>query len=651
MPFRINIRLVATVLVLGGFAFAMKLFWLDRFSKATIQVQAEASAADWIAGFEQSVPDLNAILMGEVVRADQQQLIEATMAASAVFAVEFFDPEGRLLFDTSLPGLVPPPNNYDLNETAQWVARTGSKDLALDDGDTSLGEPELFMEAYFPFYGGQPQPIGVVELYIDVSDTAAALTRKYGWVGLVAILITALIFIAPGVAVVKQNEGLKQRDAKLSKMARTDGLTGLLNRRGADQELAIVGRRLNSGERAWLLQIDLDKFKPINDVFGHAAGDELLVVLAGRLQAWLGPNDMAARVGGDEFLVSRITSADEEQVKQEAEALRQELIKPVVARGHRFHVGASIGAAYWSNEEGQDITEAVRLADVALQTAKGSGRNQVIVFEPHMQNEVLSEARVAEDVADALLADQFTAHFQPIFHAQSEQLIGFEALARWSHPTRGILSPGYFLKAAKKAGFIEDIDQVVLEESLHFAKTLKAFGREDLQISLNLDDARLKRNGVIAEYRTALNKHGLSAAQFRLELVESTLLDERSHNIVDNLKRLHDAGFKIDLDDFGTGHTAIGSLRRFPVDRLKIDRSLVSGVSRDKGLAILTSAVASLGRKLKIEVVAEGIETQADLAAVKAMDVDAIQGFVYAEPMSAEQCFEMMRSERRAVSA
>jgi diguanylate cyclase (GGDEF)-like protein len=645
-----HIRLAAAVVCLSAVAIFVKLFWLDHYSKATIQIQAEASAGDWIEGFEQTVPDLDAILLGEPVRQDQGHFIDATMAASAVFAVEIFDPAGRLLFDSALPGYSSPPNE-ELNERAQWVARTGSKDLTVEEGDTAADEPEHFVEAYLPFFAGQEQPIGVVELYIDVSGTAAALNTKYGWVGLVAILITALVFVAPGVALVRQNERLRERDAQLNDMARTDGLTGLLNRRGADQDLANAASNLKADDNAWLFQIDLDKFKPINDVFGHAAGDELLIELAERLKSWAGPDDIVARLGGDEFLICRMTNADQAMIKGEAEALRQELIKPVEARGHRCNVGASIGIAMWDSEAEQDITEAVRLADVALQTAKDGGRNQVIIFEPHMQNEVLSQARMAEDVADALLEGQFVAHYQPIYDAGTEDLIGFEALVRWSHPAKGLLLPGTFLPAAKKAGLVDQLDRIVLEDALEFAATLKALGREDVQISLNLDDTRLKQRGVANEYAAIVNARGLSTSQFRIELLESTLLDERSNDIVENIKRLHKAGFKIDLDDFGTGHAAIGSLQRFPVDRIKIDRSLMAGVSENKDLSILASVIVSLGQQLNIEVVAEGIEVQADLDVVKTMKVDAIQGFIFAKAMSPDECQHLLHRSSEALSA
>ncbi len=643
-------RLAATVVCLSAIALFAKLFWLDHYSRATIEVQAEASAADWIEGLEQTVPDLEAILLGEPVRQDQGQIIDATMAASAVFAVEIFDPAGRLLFDSALPGYSSPPKE-ELNERAQWVAMTGSNDLTVEEGDTAADDPEHFVEAYLPFFAGQEQPIGVVELYIDVSGTAAALNTKYGWFGLVAILITALVFVAPGVALVRQNERLKERDGQLNNMARKDGLTGLLNRRGADQDLANAESNLKPDDNAWLFQIDLDKFKPVNDVFGHAVGDELLVKLAERLKSWAGPDDIVARLGGDEFLICRMTNADQSKIKGEAETLRQELIKPVEARGHRCHVGASIGIALWDSEAGQDITEAVRLADVALQTAKDGGRNQVVLFEPHMQNEVLSQARIAEEVADALLEEQFVAHYQPIFDACTEDLIGFEALARWSHPTKGLLLPGTFLPAAKKAGLVDQLDKVVLEDALEFAGTLKALGRGDVQISLNLDDTRLKQKGVADAYSAVINARGLSNSQFRIELLESTLLDERSNTIVENIKRLHEVGFKIDLDDFGTGHAAISSLQRFPVDRMKIDRSLLSGVSKNQELSILASAIASLGQQLNIEVVAEGIEEPDDLKAVKAMKVDAIQGFIFARAMSPEECVNLLQRSNEALSA
>lgn len=644
-----NTQLAVALVCLTGLAVTMLTFWMDHFSKATVQVQAEMSAANWIAGFERSVPDLDQLLLGEPISSEQRQSIETTMLGSSVFGVQIFDAAGKKLFDSSLPGLGIP-QEHGLNFRAAQVARTGTTDLSVEAGDVSLGEPESYAEAYMAFYGGRPQPIGSVELYVDVSGSVAALSQKFGWVGAFAIAATLLVLVVPGLAVVKQHESLKERDRKLSEMARTDALTGLLNRRGVDQELAALPSSLGLDDRAWLLQIDLDKFKPVNDVLGHQVGDELLARLARRLRYAAGPDAIVGRTGGDEFLVCLKTQAPEKQVFARIERLRLSLLRPIRIDGNDCCVGASIGAVGWSRSEGWDVIEAVRYADVALQKAKEGGRNKVVMFEPSMQDRVLHDAKIAEDVTLGLSRNEFTAYFQPIVDAGSEQVVGFEALARWTHPERGLLLPGDFMQASEKAGLVPAIDQVILRDAIAFAKQLKASGREDLQVSINLSGIRLKEQETVDEFVWQLAANDLQPSQFRLELLESILLDDRSDNATDILKRFHHLGFKIDLDDFGTGHAAIASLHRYPIDRIKIDRSLISGIGSDPQLAILTEAVAALGYRFGVEVLAEGIERQDELDIVRKMKVGAIQGFLFSKAKPAHECLDQLAADTVAQS-
>lgn len=645
-----NTRLAFALVCLTGLAIALLSLWMDHFSRATIQVQAEMNAANWIKGFERTVPQLDQLLTGLPIEAEHRQSIERTMLGTSIFGVQIFDSDGRKIFDSKLPGRGVP-EEQQVNVSAREVALTGETNLSVEAGDIRHNEPESYVEAYMAFYGGHVEPIGVVELYIDVSGSAAALSEKFGWVGVLAMAVTLLVLIAPGVAVVKQHEALKQRDRKLSAMARTDSLTGLLNRRGVDQDLARLPDRLGSNEGVWMMQIDLDKFKPVNDLMGHKAGDTLLAELAGRLLRAAGPKDVVGRTGGDEFFVALVTNSTEAEVLSRVEKLRQTLVKPVRLEGKDCSVGASIGVNRWATASGESVTEAVRCADVALQVAKDRGRNKVVMFEPVMQEKVLEEARIAEDVAAGLAQNQFTAYFQPVVDARSEKIIGFEALARWLHPKKGVLLPGKFMPASEKAGMVAAIEQAVQREALAFAKRLKSAGREDLRISLNLSDVRLKDKHIVDEFEWALDANGLSPNQFRLELLESTLLDERTINAAENVKRFHELGYKIDLDDFGTGHTAIASLHRFPIDRIKIDRSLVSGIGEDPQLAILAKAVSALGNRLGIEVLAEGIESKSDMAAIRKMDVDFVQGFLFSKAVTAQRCMDQLATEVTALSA
>ena len=640
-----NFRLISLVVLLSLAVTLFLSFWLGHFSKTTIQIQAEMNATDWISGFERTVPQLDDILAGEPVTASQRQFIEGTMLGSAVFQVQIFDRNGVKLFDSSIPGAgVPPETEHYI--TAEDVALTGKTDLAVETGDSALGEPATYVEAYMPFYGDQAEPIGVVELYVDVSGAAVALNQKFGWVSAIASIATLLVLVVPGIALVKQYEALKERDEKLKNLARTDSLTGLLNRRGSAQSLAAATRRMSPSDKAWVQQIDLDKFKPINDVFGHQVGDQLLKEIAARLRTTLGSLAIIARTGGDEFFVFQISTLSEDEYLQQVDQLRESLSKPVRIDGRNCHIGASIGVSAWTTTCHKSIEDTVQQADMALHVAKDSGRNTVVLFEAAMHDKVLREAQIAEDVAAGLAEGHFTAHFQPIFDMTSMRIVGYEALARWVHPDHGTLLPGTFLAASEKAGLMAAIDRSVFAEAVKLAKQLKQIGRSDLPISINVSSVQLKQRDIVEQYLWVIDANDLSQSQFRIEVLESTLLEERSAHVIDNLVRFHELGFKIDLDDFGTGHTAIASLHQLPVDRIKIDRSLVTGLAQDRNLAILTGVIASLGAQLDLEVVAEGVENEADLKAVRGLGIATVQGYLFAKPMPATDCLTSLNSQQ-----
>jgi diguanylate cyclase (GGDEF)-like protein len=404
---------------------------------------------------------------------------------------------------------------------------------------------------------------------------------------------------------------LKQNQIELEKAATTNTLTGLLNRRGAQIALQrLVDDLPGDDAEIAFLHIDLDRFKPINDAFGHPFGDRLLVHVASCLRD-TAPKDAAiARVGGDEFLVAYGTHGSDEDLEQVGDRIRAALVRPIHLQGQRVRVGASVGVATWSRAESArvSIEDAMQNADIALNVSKQRGRNAVTVFEPEMRKKSVLTARIADDIAHGLEAGEFTAHFQPVFDAATGEVQGFEALARWRHPEQGVLTPAHFLPASEAAGHTPAIDRAVLLEAVDLARLLRDHVRTDLRFGINLAEAHLNTPDIVDQYLWLLDAHGAAPSQFRIEIVETSLLEERASHVIKNVQRFSAAGFAIDLDDFGTGHTAIATLRSLPVDRIKIDRSLVAGVDSDPDLAILTDAIVGLGRRLGLDVLAEGVE-------------------------------------------
>lgn len=431
---------------------------------------------------------------------------------------------------------------------------------------------------------------------------------------------------------------LKKRQIELEHAARTDPLTELLNRRGLSEKLRL-NKELNLKGKAFAcLHIDLDKFKSVNDLYGHDAGDVLLQKVAALLEDAAGPDDIIARIGGDEFLVCRFGKQNAQELIAFTEQLQKRLVEPVRLNGRICHIGACIGVAVCETGNTDSVDQALVDADIALNYSKSTGRNQSTLFSPWMRAESLEYAEVAEEVQRGLENSEFVAHFQPTFCAETLQVGGFESLIRWNHPQLGLLSPNAFLPACDRAGLTPALDRVVLREATDFLNRLESQGLTELSVSVNVSATQLKDPDTVSQYIWMLEAKGLRPERLRIEILESTLLEERSSNIIENIKAFSAKGFPIDLDDFGTGHTAIISLRKYPVDRIKIDRSLISGIDTDGSLRIIVDALISLGRGLNLKVLTEGIERQSEHELVRVLGATCVQGFLFAQPMTAEDC-------------
>ncbi|WP_197922937.1 putative bifunctional diguanylate cyclase/phosphodiesterase, partial [Thiosulfatihalobacter marinus] len=376
---------------------------------------------------------------------------------------------------------------------------------------------------------------------------------------------------------------VQSRD-RAERAAATDSQTGLANRRSVAQFSDSVAKSLKINERLIVLHIDLDKFKSINDVIGHDAGDFVLVEVAKVLSENVNTEGLVARVGGDEFLVLLQSGMKDCEVLEFSESLRRALNEPIRFRGRICHIGASIGISSWSPGSDISIETALLNADIALNQSKKLGRNRSSFFEQSMREHTVKTAVLAQEISNGIEAGEFVPFFQPQFDISGKKIDGFEVLVRWDHPTRGLLSAGEFLFAAEETGLVSAIDRIVLQKSLPVLQRLTECGMDSPRISLNLSSAQLSDPEIVEQYMWQIRGHGIAPDQVRIEVLESTLLDDRSVNVVENIRAFSDNGLAIELDDFGTGHTAIASLMQFPVQRIKIDRSLVKDIESDPAL-------------------------------------------------------------------
>lgn len=371
--------------------------------------------------------------------------------------------------------------------------------------------------------------------------------------------------------------------------------------------------------------IDLDRFKFVNDTYGHAAGDELLQEVAARLRRNTRRGDVVARLGGDEFaLVHRVVDAA--AATSTAQRLVNVLSEPFDLASGRVHTGASIGLAIRAVQD-LDMDPLLHDADLALRHSKTEGRGVFSVFEASMSEAFEARRQIEADLQAALAADQFELHYQTLVDARDGHVACVEALVRWRHPTRGLVPPLSFIPLAEETGLILPLGRWVLERACRDALAWP----ESVDVAVNVSSVQMRQKGFGAEVLAVLAETGLAAARLEVEITETSLLEE-SEATRENLATLHGAGIRIAMDDFGTGYSSLSYLRRFPIDKIKIDRSFMSEAETSADARAIIRAVAGLGVSLGITTVVEGVETAQQLELARAEGVGQVQGYLLGRP-------------------
>ncbi|WP_411035821.1 EAL domain-containing protein [Shinella sp. BYT-45] len=428
-----------------------------------------------------------------------------------------------------------------------------------------------------------------------------------------------------------RNDELEAARARIEYTALHDHLTGLPNRRYLDATIEEAARQAQqTGSRLAVLHIDLDRFKEINDTLGHLAGDQMLVHAASVLNELKGPGDFVARIGGDEFVFVAAGSGGR-NLATLAEAIVEAMRKPVTFNGHICRFGASVGIASQSGAA-IDAKQLLVNADLALYRAKNRGRSRHEFFTSDFQAQIIVNKQTADDILSGIEQRRFLPYYQPQFCARTLDITGVETLARWDHPTRGILAPDAFLKIAEDLDCVAMIDRIVLEKSLADFAAWQRLGIGIGKISANVSSKRLHDPELAHSLRTL----DIAPKSLSFELLESIFLDDCDRTVLENLAEMRKLGIDIEIDDFGTGHASIVSLMKLSPRRLKIDRQLVKPVSRSPGQRKLVGTIVEIGRSLNIEVIAEGVETPAHVAIMRELGCDILQGYALARPMPAE---------------
>jgi diguanylate cyclase (GGDEF)-like protein len=429
---------------------------------------------------------------------------------------------------------------------------------------------------------------------------------------------------------------------ELQYLALHEPLTGLPNRALFIEQLGhAIARSRRNRIPVSVLYLDLDGFKIVNDTLGHEAGDEVLVGVAERLRRSLREVDMVARLGGDEFGL-----VIEEELRG-ATLIAQRLVRlfqrPWSLTSGYVSVGVSIGVATRAGEE--ELDELLRQADTAMYAAKASGKGCWRVFSPDLGTSVLASKSLRDELQHALEAEEFVVHYQPVMNIGDGSVSGVEALVRWDHPRRGLLPPSEFLGEAEESGHVVHIDRWVLREACRQVRAWQTTipGAEHLSLHVNLSARDLQNEHLTEEIREVLRFSGLASGDLTLEITETTLVEDAFATGIE-LRKLKELRVQLALDDFGTGFSSLSHLYEFPIDVIKIDRSFVATLAVDEPHPELVKALVELGRTLGLDVVAEGVETAAQLEYLRSIGCERAQGYYFAEPLDANELEKFVRA-------
>jgi diguanylate cyclase (GGDEF)-like protein len=433
----------------------------------------------------------------------------------------------------------------------------------------------------------------------------------------------------------------KEFEEKLHTAAYHDSLTGLPNRLLLTEKLKqILNLPTQESPNTFaVLFLDLDRFKLINDSFGHMKGDQLLLNVSNLLKEWTRPGDFISRFGGDEFIIVMQNVDNPALIISEIQHLHHKLNEPFEIDGKQVYVGVSIGVAIGPDGY-QNPDEIIRDADIALYQAKNLGLSHYVIFDPGMRNLAVDSLSIETDLRQALEKNQFVLFYQPIINLESMSLSGFEALIRWQHPTQGLIMPGDFVTIAEHSGLINNIGKWVLDESLRQLAVWQEI-QPSLTMSINISAQQINDETLVESVRTALNLHQITPAKFALEITETSVL-QFDENTIRKLHAMKETGVKLYLDDFGTGYSSLNVLHKYPIDVIKIDQSFIREILQDRNKIEIAHTIVQLGSSLGMDVIAEGIENNEALQLLKSFQCPFGQGYYFHKPMPVQLVNKML---------
>ena len=442
-------------------------------------------------------------------------------------------------------------------------------------------------------------------------------------------------------------EELKVSEEHNKKLAYLDYLTGLPNRTAFTEYLDYELSVLRKGHILSVMYLDIDNFKDINDTLGNSYGDELLLDCAERLKLALDKNDYLARFGGDQFVILSENIINIWEYEEKIKHIQDIFTKPFTLSLKEYFITVSIGVAI-APKDGNNAQTLLKNADAALYNAKGFGRNNICFYEESLNEQIITKMETQSELHTAIAKDEFELYYQAQVDLDSDSIVGFEALVRWNHPTKGLLMPDEFIELAEETGVIVEIGQWVLLEACKQLKQWQDMGYCDIIIAVNLSARQFKDVQLVETVEDVIRKTGIHPEDLELEITESIALDDIAYSI-DTIQRLKEIGIKFSLDDFGTGYSSMNYLKYLPVSNLKLDKNFMASIIENSSDKAIVTAIITLAKSLDLNVIAEGVENNEQVAFLKDAQINKVQGYLYSVPVSKKDADDLLETKGNLV--
>ncbi len=601
-----------------------------------LEHELRTMAAYWASHLIDSVADLDGVMKTGSISPQSMEGLRAAGSLGAVLRYQLFSDDGRSIYasDTRARRTEFSALGESADDRPPSLRRVLTSDRAivtLKEGAGTSDLPAVYGQIYLPIVTGQGVR-GVAEIEIDQTDKAAHYRREFVVFATGLSLLILFAMALPMAMVWRKTKQRELAERKLHDMAHRDPLTRLANRTDFRERLAQALGGIGRDDRVVpLFWLDLDRFKTINDALGHPIGDALLCQVATRLRRSLQEHDAVARLGGDEFAILLADCADRRQAAALAQRLIDLLALPFNIDGHHVVIGVSIGIVF-TRLDGDQVDDLLKKADIALYHAKDAGRSTYRFFQPDMEARSQVRHVLEEDLRRALDTSQIRLHYQPQVALDSGQIVGFEALLRWHHPRYGHMPPAEVIALAEETGLIVPLGFWALKRACTDASTWP----DGIRVSVNISAVQFRHTNLVDVVSEALSVSNLPPDRLDLEITESIVMEDSKETLA-KLRKLRRLGVHLSMDDFGTGYSSLNRLRHLPFDRLKVDRSFVNELAGNRDDIAIVHAIVTLGRSLGMQIIAEGVETDAQLAHLRLENCDIAQGFFFGRPVPASE--------------